>query len=34
MKFPAPQPGSSTRPPVKPSCWLPLQIGWTSAASV
>ena len=31
MKLPAPQPGSSTRPPVKPSCWHAAQIAWTSA---
>jgi len=34
MKFPDPQPGSSTRPPVKPSSRAPSQIAATSAASV
>ena len=34
MKFPDPQPGSSTRPPVNPSLRAPSQITAASAASV
>ena len=34
MKFPLPQPGSSTRPPSKPSACTASHIACTSAASV